>query len=115
MKCKLSVAILLMFLAGCQSAGPEPTEGDAQAVWHHVATQNHVEGVRELVSLHKTNGQLSTIQGTTVYTFAYEAKVRYLVPLGKWKTGDIQTVDSNYGFQKTEKGWQGPDGMVYAD
>ncbi len=95
---------LLAALAGCQSTPVPPTEEDAQAVWHHIAAQNHVDTVRELVSLKKTNAQASNLQGTEVYTLSYEAKVRYLVPVGKWKTGDVQVVDSNYGFRRTEKG-----------
>ena len=108
----ISVALIIM-MTGCQASHTPPTEADAQAVWHHIALQNHVDTVRELVSLKKTDGQASHLQGTDVYTLSYEAKVRYLSPVGKWKTGDVQVVDSNYGFQRTEKGWQGPDGTVY--
>ncbi len=68
----------------------------------------------ELVSLKKTNGQMQEAHGTKVYTLFYEARIHYLTPVGHWKTGDIQTTDSNYGFQPTENGWQGPDGTTYS-
>ncbi len=42
-----------------------------------------------------------------------KAKVRYHTQVGHWKAGDIQTINSNYGFQKTDSGWQGPDGTIY--
>ena len=107
-------AIALLMLAGCESSSRTPTEADAEAVWHHVAARNHVDTVRELVSLKKTDGHAATVQGSTIYTLSYEAKVRYLSPVGKWKPGDTQTVDSDYGFLKTENGWRGPDGTIYA-
>ena len=112
-KLRVLAFLVIITLAGCHAAESTPTESDAQAVWHHVAAQNHVDGVRELVSLRKTDGQVSKVQGSTIYTLSYEAKVRYLVPVGKWKAGDVQTIESNYGFQQTEKGWQGPDGTIY--
>ena len=108
----MSVGLVLL-LTGCQASHTPPTEANAQAVWHHIAAQNHVDTVRELLSLRKTDGQASNLQGTEVYTHSYQARVRYLGPVGKWKTGDVQVVDSNYGFHRTERGWQGPDGTIY--
>lgn len=104
---------LFLALTGCQSPTTPPTVEDAQTVWHHVAALNHVDAVRELVSMRKTGGQVSTVQGKKIYTLLYEAKVRYLSPVGKWNAGDVQTIESNYGFEQTEKGWQGPDGTIY--
>ena len=105
---RVSAAVVIIALAGCQAAESSPSESDAQAVWHHVAAQNHLDGVRELGSLRKTDGQVSKVQGTTIYTLSYEAKVRYLTPVGKWKVGDVQTVDSNYGFREPKRGGKAP-------
>lgn len=100
-------------LAGCQANPTPPTEEDAQAAWHHIAAQTTANKLEELVSLKKTDGQMQEVNGMKVYTLFYEAKVRYLTPVGHWKTGDVETIKSNYGFQRTEKGWQGPDGTLY--
>lgn len=107
------VGLLLGALTGCQPTPSVPTEADAQEAWHHIAVQTTANKLQELVSLKKTDGQLQEVNGVKVYTLFYEAKVRYLTPVGHWKTGDIQTYKSNYGFQQTEKGWQGPDGTLY--
>ena len=104
---------LFAALAGCQANPTPPTEEDAQTAWHHIAVQTTVDKQQELVSLKKTDGQMQEANGVKVYTLFYEAKVRYLTPVGHWKPGDVETYKSNYGFQRTEKGWQGPDGTVY--
>ncbi len=104
---------LLAVLAGCQSSPTPPTEEDAQTAWHHIAAQTTADKLEALVSLKKTDGQMQDVNGMKVYTLFYEAKVRYLTPVGHWKAGDVETIKSNYGFQRTEKGWQGPDGTVY--
>ncbi len=104
---------LFAALAGCQANPTPPTEEDAQTAWHHIAAQTTANKLEELVSLKKTDGQMQDVNGVKVYTLFYEAKVRYLTPVGQWKAGDVRTITSNYGFQRTEKGWQGPDGTVY--
>ena len=100
-------------LTGCQSTLTPPTEEDAQTTWHHIAAHNTADKIEELVSLRKVDGQMQDVNGVKVYTLFYEAKVRYLTRVGNKKPGDIETYKSNYGFQRTEKGWQGPDGTVY--
>ncbi len=105
--------ILFAVLAGCQANPNPPTEEDAQTAWHHIAAQTSANRLMELVSLKKKDGQMQDVNGVKLYTFFYEAKVRYLVPVGHWKAGDVETIDSNYGFQRTEQGWRGPDGTLY--
>lgn len=105
--------LLFTALAGCQANPTPPTEEDAQTAWHHIAVQTTADKLEELVSLKKTDGQMQDVNGRKVYTLFYEAKVRYLTSVGQWKAGDVRTVKSNYGFQQTEKGWQGPDGTIY--
>lgn len=109
----LICGLLFAALAGCQANPAPPTEEDAQTAWHHIAAQTTANKLEELVSLKKTDGQMQEVNGVKVYTFFYEAKVRYLTPVGQWKAGDVRTIKSNYGFQRTEKGWQGPDGTLY--
>lgn len=105
----------IVILAGCESLGVSLTETDAQAVWHHLAAQSHVETARELVILKMTDGHVATsVQGPDLYTLSYEAKIRYLTPIGNWKPSDIQKVDSDYIFHKMKDGWLGPDGTIYA-
>jgi len=108
----LSLA-LLTSLAGCHVEPAPPTVEDAKATWHTIAKQNHLTTVWGLVDLRKTDGQMTEVNGVKIYTFFYEAQVKHLTPLGNWKVGDIQTIKSNYGYQKTEKGWQGPEGVLY--
>lgn len=107
--------LLVVAFTGCQSNPTPPTEENAQSAWHHIADQTRTAKLVELISLKKTDGQMQEVHGTKIYTFSYEAKIRYLTPVGHWKTGDIQTIDSNYGFQRTESGWRGPDGTVYTE
>lgn len=104
---------LLLSMAGCQSGPTPPSEADAQEAWHRIAAQTTANRLEELVSLRKTDGQAREVNGQQVYTLFYEAKVRYLIPVGHWKAGDVETIKSTYGFQRTEKGWQGPDGSLY--
>ena len=46
------------------------------------------------------------------YTLYFEAQERYLTDNLKPK-GTVATVKAAYEFQKTEKGWLGPDNQVY--
>jgi hypothetical protein len=55
------------------------------------------------------------VNGMKVYTLFYEARERHLTKMGHWNPGDIETIRSNYGFQKTESGWQGPDGTHFKE
>jgi hypothetical protein len=70
---------------------------------------------QDLVSLTKTNGQLSDVNGVPMYTFFYEAKVRDVVQLGNRVPGTIETYQSNYPFQWTGRGWMGPDQKLYSE
>ncbi len=105
--------ILFVALAGCEAKPTPPSEEDAQTAWHHIAAQTTANRLEELVSLKKTDGQMQEVNGIKVYTLFYQAQIRYLTPVGHWKAGDVETIKSNYGFTRTEKGWQGPDGTLY--
>jgi hypothetical protein len=105
----LAVACLI---TACKRTPSPPTEQDAVAVWHNTHVRLHTQ---DLVSLSKTNGQLSDVNGVPTYTFFYEAKVRDVVQLGNRAPGTIETYQSNYPFQLTEKGWMGPDQKLYPE
>jgi hypothetical protein len=59
--------------------------------------------------------RLSDVNGVPRYTLFYEAKVRDVVQLGNRAPGTIETYQSNYPFQWTEKGWMGPDQKLYPE
>jgi hypothetical protein len=88
---------------------------DARATWNNINKQSGLANDLQLVDLKKTDGQFAEVNGVKVYTLFYEARQKYLIKVGHWKPGDIETIHSNYGFQKTEGGWQGPDGTHFKD
>ena len=112
-KSLIVLTIVLGSLAGCKSNPAPPTLADAKRVWLDINKQPPV--LVELVDFKKTDGQFAKVNGVTVYTFFYEVRERYLTQVGHWKPGDIRTIKSNYAFQKTENGWEGPDGEHFKD
>lgn len=109
-KSLIVLAVILMTLAGCKSNPAPPSINDAKQVWLNTTKQLGLNGVIQLVDIKKTDGQMAKVHGVMVYTLFYVARQRYLTPVGHWKAGDIQTIKANYAFQKTENGWEGPDG-----
>jgi hypothetical protein len=109
------LAAVLVPFVGCKIEPKPPTEADAKQVWHNVNKQFGLTSQIELVDLKKTDGQMSEVNGTQIYTFFYELRKKHLTKMGHWKPGDIETLHSNYGFTKTENGWQGPDGTHFTD
>ena len=104
----------LFGIAGCKST-TEPTDADAKAVYNDILHQVGLAEKKQLIELKKIDGQSSDRNGVKYYTFFYEAKVKYLQKIGSYQLGQVYTEKSNYGFQRTEKGWQGPDGVIYPD
>ena len=113
-----SILLLIAFglfvwqMTACKRNPAPPTEQDAIAVLQNTHKKFHSQ---DLISLTKTNGQLSKVNGVAVYTFFYEAKVKDLMQLGNRVPGTIETYQSNYPFQWTEKGWMGPDQKIYPE
>ena len=116
----LATIALMLLVAACQKAeAPVPTETDGEQVWHNVLEHDH--GI-ELLSFKKMNGQL---EGSH-YLLYFEAQVKYLdnnihdpvaapgVGIRANRMGTVETVKASYEFQKTESGWKGQDGHVYA-
>ncbi len=106
---------LILAVAGCKVDPSPPSVEDAKVTWNNINQKSGLGNAIQLVDLKKTDGQFAEVNGVKVYTLFYEAKKKYLTRVGDWKPGDIQTVHSNYGFQKTESGWQGPDGTHFKD
>jgi hypothetical protein len=112
---QIIVAALLISSTGCRIEPKPPTEADGRQVWTNIAKQSGEGDVVQLVDFKKTNGQMAEVNGVKVYTFYYEAHEKYLKKWGLKNPGDIETVKSNYGFQRTENGWQGPEGTHFND
>lgn len=109
-----AAAALAIVLTGCPSSDPTPpTIENAKTMWHTLNTRSGLDSAIALVDMTKTDGQMAEVNGVKVYTLFYEAKERHLSPMGFWKPGQVETIRSNYGFQRTEKGWQGGDGEVF--
>jgi hypothetical protein len=108
-----SVVAAVLWVSGCKSEPSPPTEQDAIAVAKNINRCRPIGNDAELISLKKTNGQMETINGSKVYTLYYTATKRNLIQVGIHPPGWTETWSSNYPFQWTEKGWQGPDGQVY--
>ncbi len=99
-------------ITACKRTPPPPTEQDAMAVWKHM--MNDTPPISdELVSLKKTNGQMSEVMGTSIYTLDFEDTQRSLIPLGSRPPGTVTKHSGKYQFRLTEKGWLGPDNRVY--
>ena len=112
----IAFASLLITLAGCKVDPAPPTEAEGRQVWTNINTRSQLEAAKvQLVDFKKTDGQMAEVNGVKIYTLFYETHEKYLIKMGNWKPGDIETVRSNYGFQRTEQGWQGPDGTLFKD
>ncbi len=109
-RCAFLAAVLMMIVVtACQKVEqPVPTQADGEQVWHNIFKRNGVANQVELVHFKKINGQLENNH----YTLYFEAQERYLTSDLKPR-GTVETVKAAYEFQKTEKGWLGPDNQLY--
>lgn len=100
------------------------------------------QGLIKLVGFEKTNAQKADVMGIKVYTIEYQAEIEFLddcwwggplegmvfeaIPgepgpfnaflyMGKKRVrkGQREKVRGEIQFEKTEKGWRGPDGQIY--
>ena len=108
----IAIGIVCGELVGCKRTPSPPTEQDAIGVWKYTHRNLHTQ---ELLHLTKTNGQIEEVNGVKVYTLYYQAQVKDLMKLGNRDPGTIETYNSNYPFQWTEKGWMGPDNQIYPE
>jgi hypothetical protein len=108
----MAFGLLAWQMTACKRTPSPPTEQNAVAVWHNIARTPHL---RDLVSLKKTNGQMSQVNGVDIYTLYYQATVKDVVQLGNRPPGTIETYQGDFSFQWTEKGWVGPDKQIYPE
>ncbi len=108
------LTVALAAIVGCKTEPAPPSVDDAKQIWLNVNKQSGLDKDVELVGIKKTDGRMGEVNGVKVYTLFYETHEKYLTGMGNWKPGDIETVKSNYGFRKTENGWEGPDGEHFA-
>jgi hypothetical protein len=104
--------LLVCQITGCKGTPSPPTQQDATAVWKHLMN-DRPPITDELISLKKTNGQMSEVMGTKIYTLYFEDTQRSVVPLGSRPPGTITNHSGTYQFRLTDKGWLGPDNRVY--
>ena len=109
----LLLGSLLLASAGCVKKESLPTEQDAQRVYEHNLKQMGLDKALRVVSFKKVNGQKEHVLGVDTYTFYYEAQTESLPGNLTHKAGTTETQKGNMSFQKTEKGWLGPDNQVY--
>ncbi len=109
------LTLLASAFVGCKTDPAPPTIDDAKVVWNNLNSRSGLKGDLELVDMTKTDGQMAEANGVKIYTLFYEVREKHLTSMGNRKPGDIETIKSNYGFQKTEEGWQGPDGTHFKD
>ena len=108
----LGTLLVGLVIAGCKHEPNPPTEADAIAVWKNVHRQ---AAQSELISLKKINGQMATVNGVKLYTLYYTATYKATKDIGIHHAGWVDTYQSNYPFEWTEKGWRGPDDQVYPE
>lgn len=109
------LVVAVLWVGGCKREPTPPTEQDAIAVWKSTRERSQKRIPTELISLKKTNGQMQEINGQKVYILYYEAVQKHLSQLGDHAPGWLETYQSNYPFEWSEKGWLGPDGKVYPE
>ena len=109
----IMMTALLIGAVGCKVNPAPPSVEDAKAVWNKTNNELGLGSKVQLIDLKQTDGQFAEVNGVKVYTLFYDAQEKFLAKVGNKKPGDFETVHSNYGFQKTENGWQGPDGTHF--
>jgi len=120
-----------LFLAGC--SGPPSESVGKQIVEKQIQEQS--KGLIKLVSFRKTNAT----GGDSAYQMEYEVEIEFaddvrvfrdammagpfyaergvvsptLFMMQQRRKGEKLKQTGTLGFEKTEKGWRGPDGVVY--
>ena len=107
------LVIVVAVLSACQNFGV-PSEDDARAV----LSREHPPismGLATIKSFTKTNGQESEVFGVKYYKLEYSAELEYTgEERNSWGLpAGVHTKSGTFMFEKTEKGWKGPDGAFY--
>ena len=109
----LLLGISILISIGCEKRESLPTEQDAQKVYEHNLKQMGLDKALRVVSFKKVDGQRERVLGVDTYTVYYEAQTQSLSGDLTHRPGTSETHKGNLSFQKTEKGWLGPDKEVY--
>jgi hypothetical protein len=107
-----AVITTILSVSGCKHDPNPPTEENAIKVWNNV---HRTPKLVDLVSLKKTNGQMTEVNGVKQYILYYTATQKMVIDDGLHKPGSESSYSGNYPFQWTEKGWLGPDNQVYPE
>ncbi len=129
---KILSFLFIIILFGCSS---KPSENDARAVVQNIMKKSNSEQYLKLVSFDKSNGSELEISGQKIYKMDIEIEVEVTreceyndrlnarAPQPRAMLQFIWTPTRQPGykskfqdviaFQKTEKGWLGPDGELY--
>lgn len=127
------IAVFAMGLSACSEG--IPTEGDARQVFENMTNRgekNLKTGDLELKSFKKMNAKEVDILGTKAHVIEFEAELSYpkgwnvqcLGEAGKQniigcmmadshEVGATEVTKGEVIFEKTEKGWRGPDDNIY--
>lgn len=114
-----------------------PTEAVAKKVFENQYRDQINGGFAEIVSFKRTNGQASEMYGVKLYTIEYEADIKYPKGVNSncsrteftgwdcWfaaigggqirQKGEIEKRRGKLIFERTEKGWKGPDGQLISN
>jgi len=130
------VAIVFVFVVYKSAFETYPSEAHARRFFDKQNREQINGGVIEVLRFKKINGQSSEINGIRLYTIEYEAEVKYpkginsncggpgfagwdcwFATLGGGQVkqkGEVEKVRDKITFERTEKGWKGPDGDIYS-
>jgi hypothetical protein len=107
-----------------------PSEADARQVFENMNREGLNKGLMRIVSFRKTNAQNAELFGIKLHVIHYQVQIDWPKGVNShcdpnrftgWdcygveihKVGETQTKNSYVQFEKTEKGWRGPDGNNY--
>jgi hypothetical protein len=116
-----------------------PSDSNARTVFENLLKRQFANSPFNIVSFEKTNGVEREVFGQKIYELSFKALIE--LPNGAnddckpnpnfnwgnfhaqnmcgvnnrkyWPPGQKLSYSENYVFQKTERGWQGPDGVLY--
>ena len=126
------VILLFMIVIVKFTSSSVPSEADARIVFQNQLGKAFKDGIVRIIYFRKVNGQSRELMGVKFYNFEYEAEIEY--PNGfnmecKSKKGEFTgwscfmkevhdkgekvKRNSEITFERTEKGWKGPDNNIY--
>ena len=117
----ISFGIILLGTLLFPACSTLPSENDAEDVFGNRWKNKIDRGEVRINSFDKINGQELEILGVKIYKIEFEVEMEYLKDnkpeflkkaVGTDK-GKIKYLKGTIRFEKTERGWKGPDGNLY--